>query len=54
MVLLDAVINSGVTRGSRGGRPPPGAGEKGEQNELISTYFNMFCCVKWSTKGAQN
>ena len=35
-------VHSGVMRGSRGGRPPPGAGEKGAQNELTGIYFDIF------------
>ena len=34
--------NSGVTRGSRGGRPPSGACEKRAKNELNGIYFDIF------------
>jgi len=43
-------FESGVTRGSRGGRPLLGAGEKTAQNGLTEIYFDIF----WWSKGAQN
>ena len=42
---------SGVTRGSRGGRPPRAQVKMGAQNELTGTHFDIFCGVNGPQTG---